>query len=148
MRVVLQCQKMKDRPEFEPIHLYTVPVDLEDGSSSLVLVPDSAEAGVHCPETAVKDAESKWSGRERTMLEQLGTFGAQGASATEWQEAGAVVGVSRASFFRAVKDLQSSGCVEKFDAAGKSRYRVTEATPESDIDDGFVDDDDLDDFEW
>ena len=148
MRVVLRCQKMKDGPEFEPIHLYAVPVELEDGTSSLVLVPDSAENGVHWPDTAVGDAEPKWSERERSMLEELATFGAQGASASEWEAAGARAGVPHASFFRSRSGLLDSGRVEQFDAAGKRRYRVTETTAESEMDDRFVDDDDLDDFDW
>jgi hypothetical protein len=148
MRVVLRCQKMKDGPEFEPIHLYAVPVELEDGTSSLVLVPEGTENGVHWPDTAVGDAEPKWTERERTMLEQLAAFGTQGASAKEWEAAGAEAGVPHASFFRSRAGLLDSGRVEQFDAAGKPRYRVTLATPESEIDDVFVDDDEPDDFDW
>jgi hypothetical protein len=148
MRVVLRCQKMKDGPEFEPIHLYAVPVELEDGTSSLVLVPEGAENGVHGPDTTVGDAEPKWAERERTMLEQLAAFGTQGASATEWEAAGSSAGVPHASFFRSRAGLLDSGRVEQFHAAGKPRYRVTEATPEAEIDDRFGDDDDFDDFEW
>jgi len=139
---------MKDGPEFEAIHLDAVLVDLEDGTSSLVLVPESAENGVHRPDTAVGDAEPKWSERERTMHEQLATFGLRGASATEWEVAGASAGVPHASFFRSRAGLLSSGRVEQFNVAGKSRYRVTEATDESEIDDRFGDDYDLDEFDW
>lgn len=147
MRVVLRCQKMKDGPEFEPIHLYPVPVELEDGTSSLVLVPEGADNAAHGPDSAVGDVEPKWTERERTMHEQLATFGAHGASASEWEVAGAQAGVPHASFFRSRAGLLSSGRVEQFDVAGKSRYRVTEATDASEIDDRFGDDD-LDEFDW
>jgi hypothetical protein len=145
-RVVLTCEKQKDAPEFPRICLAASQVEFENGTSSLVLLPDGDNA-THRPETAVKDAAPKWAERERTMHEQLATFGAHGASATEWEAAGAQAGVPHASFFRSRAGLLSSGRVEKFDAEGKPRYRVTEATPESEIDDRFVDDD-LDDFEW
>jgi hypothetical protein len=139
---------MKDGPEFEPIHLYAVPVELKDGTSSLVLVSEGAENVVHWPETAVGDAEPKWTKRERIMLEQLATFGAQGASASEWEAAGAEAGVPHASFFRSRAGLLDSGRVEQFDAVGKSRYRVTEVIAESECVDVFGDDGEPDDFEW
>jgi AAA domain len=147
-RLELTCQKQKDAAEFGPIRLVAAEVTLDDGGTSLVLLPDGDENIARQPEVGVKDAEAEGNDRARLMLAQLAEFGSQGASATEWQEAGAAAGVPRATFFRTIKDLRASGCVEKFDAAGKPRYRVTEATAESEIGDLFVDDDDCDNSEW
>jgi len=91
--ITLSCEKMKDGPEFESFHLVTRQVPLQGARSSLVL--DPAEQTV----VSMSDFDSQ-------VLKLLReTFGAMGATTSNWQRVCDEHKVSRTSYYRALDKL-------------------------------------------
>jgi len=96
--LTLTCDKQKDAEEFLPIIMAKRVVQLSDGGSSVVLEATSAS--------------EEFSQAERLVLSILvDTFGARGATDSQWREVCESQKVSRPSYYRAKKKQIERGLV-------------------------------------
>jgi hypothetical protein len=118
--VQLECDKMKDAEQFEPINLGSQRVSLGDGRTSLAIT-GWREAGEAIEGGAVrKNAED--------ALKVLGKFGSEGATNSEWQKAfHDATGLQKSTFDRTLRELKEAGRVTQTG----SKYRAATS-------DGFV----------
>jgi len=118
----ITCKKQKDAEEFKKISLSSRTVKLENGQSSLVLVPfdDVINAMVCKGDTTTKK-----------IMEILDKLGADGAANTEWKKACKGEGITPETFNRRLKDLKSAKLVEKDGDGQGARYRLVKSEPVS-----------------
>lgn len=112
----ITCDKQKDYPPFDAIHLRLVPVPLADDRSSCVVERDERSQPDHAD-----------SPNCQRMMEALAAIG-QPTSAGDWQRALPAKGreghIPRATFFRLCQELVDGGHVLKNDR----RYQVSSLT--------------------
>lgn len=109
----LECTKQKDAREFDKINLGLKTVDLGGGESSCVIVAGDAHVD-----------KGELSAPQRMALNTLSQFGTKGATSGEWLEA---TKRSQSTFYRALRELESGGFVQRPALKKKSeRYRLTE----------------------
>jgi hypothetical protein len=111
--VRLECDKMKDAEQFEPINLGSKRVALGEGRASLAITGwseavEAIEAGA-----VRKNAEG--------ALKALRKFGSEGATNSEWQKAfHDATRLQKSSFDRTLRELKEAGRVTQTG----SKYRV------------------------
>lgn len=97
--ITLTCKKQKDAAEFEPITLIQRVVELGDGQSSVILESVELTGGT----VSMND--------KKVMDVLIDTFGAQGATTTQWLTVCKESGITERTFYRARKNLVERGLV-------------------------------------
>jgi hypothetical protein len=110
--LVLANKKQRMSDPFEDLPLAFDTVEIDDGSSSLVIVPKATVTDLPLDESS------------RKALEVLATLGPDGATATDWLKA---LGWPEASFYHVLRGLKDGRYISRPGAKGRGeRYTLTD----------------------
>lgn len=119
--VTIECEKQKDAEEFHELNLTKKLVDIGDGKTSLVF------------ENAMSEASPLTEMNRKIALILFDTFGLEGATATQWQQVCEEAKVSRASFFRAKRELVEKGIVQAQKHGNSARFATVNLSKVSSV---------------